>query len=76
MKELKLYVLERCPYCIKVANLIKEKGLDVEILDVNVPENQDALMRIGGQDMVPMLTIDGEPMYESKEIIKWLNENY
>lgn len=76
MKELKLYALEGCPYCARVKKVISEKNIDVEVLDIDVPENLDALIKIGGDETVPMLTIDGEPMYGTDKIIEWLNENY
>ncbi|MDU3117838.1 MAG: glutathione S-transferase N-terminal domain-containing protein, partial [Finegoldia magna] len=30
----------------------------------------------GGQDQVPCLFIDGKPMYESMDIIKFLDEKF
>lgn len=74
MENLRLFVLPQCPYCNKVRDYLKDKDFDVEIVDVNVPENQDELMRVGGQDMVPCLFIDGKPLYESGDIIQWFKD--
>lgn len=71
MKEYKLYYLETCPYCKKVLRFLERNNIDVELKEVGTPENQDELMKIGGKDQVPMLTIDGQPLYESGEIIKY-----
>ncbi len=74
MENLRLFVLPNCPYCNKVRNYLEDKDFNVEIVDVNVPENQDELMRVGGQDMVPCLFIDGVPLYESSDIIQWFKD--
>ena len=37
---------------------------------------RDELIKIGGDSQVPCLTIDGQAMYESDDIIDWLKENY
>lgn len=76
MRELKLYALEGCPYCARVKKVIEEKNIEVEILDIEVKENHDALMAVGGDETVPMLSIDGKAMYGTDKIIDWLKENY
>lgn len=40
------------------------------------PANKEELRRIGGKTQVPCLVIDGKALYESLDIIKWLEENY
>ena len=35
----------------------------------------DELVRVGGKMQVPCLFIDGNPMYESLDIIQWLKDN-
>lgn len=75
-QNLRLFVLQRCPYCNRVRKYIEENDIEgVEIVDIDVPENQDELLRVGGQDMVPCLFIDGKPLYESGDIIQWFKEN-
>ena len=75
MKELKLYYMEGCPFCKKVRKCIeKNPELKVEELDIADEKNHKDLLEIGGQDQVPMLTIDGKPMYESGDIVKFLKD--
>lgn len=77
MKELQLYTKEMCPFCQKVVRFINKHNIDVTFRDIKKdPEAQEELLRIGGQDMVPMLLVDGEPMYESSDIIRYLKENH
>lgn len=76
MQELKLYYMERCPFCKKVIQYMKRNNISVELVDIHAdPKNQEDLIRLGGKDQVPMLLIDGEPLYESDDIIKWFKEN-
>ncbi|TJX12786.1 hypothetical protein E9840_12000 [Tissierella creatinini] len=73
---LKLFCMEGCPYCMKVIRYIEKNNIPVELADIGKdPKNQEDLMKIGGLDQVPMLLIDGKPLYESSDIIQWLKEN-
>jgi glutathione S-transferase len=36
---------------------------------------RDDLIKIGGKGQVPCLVIDGEPLYESSDIVQWLEAN-
>lgn len=77
MKELELYYMEGCPFCRKVIQYMNKNNINnVELVDIHAdPNNQEDLIRLGGKDQVPMLLIDGEPLYESDDIIKWFKEN-
>ena len=57
---------------------MKRKNIsNVEMMDIKAdPKNQEDLIRLGGKDQVPMLLIDGEPLYESGDIIQWFKDNY
>ncbi len=75
MKELKLYYREGCPYCKKVVKFLeKNPSLKVEMMNVADEKNFKDLVEIGGMDQVPMMTIDGKPMYESGDIVKFLKK--
>ena len=39
------------------------------------PEEAERLLSVGGKMQVPCLFIDGEPLYESMDIIRWLEEH-
>ena len=76
MKDLKLYYMEPCPFCKKVIRYMGKNNIDIDLVDIRAnPENNKELIEIGGKDQVPMLLIDGKPLYESSDIIKWLKEN-
>ena len=75
--DLKLYMLDRCPYCQKVMTAIKEKGIEdkFQYFSVTEPENNAYVLEKGGQDMCPCLFIDDKPMYESSDIVEWINKH-
>ncbi|WFA08414.1 glutathione S-transferase N-terminal domain-containing protein [Tissierella sp. Yu-01] len=76
MKDLKFYYMEGCPFCNKVRKYMKDNDITVEMMDIHADhKNQEDLIKLGGIDQVPMLLIDGKPLYESDDIIQWFKEN-
>ena len=75
--ELKLYMFETCPFCRKVINELEQTGRkDVVFCDIRKSEDhRSELIKVGGKAQVPCLLIDGMPLYESDDIIKWLRQN-
>ena len=75
--KLELFKMDTCPYCIRVMSAIDASGrTDIEYLDINTSEeNNRRLVEVGGKRQVPCLFIDGEPLYESLDIIDWLNKH-
>ena len=73
---LTLYKKDSCPYCLFVMKFIADNNIQVEMKDIL--QNQQALselLEIGKKRQVPCLFIDGEALYESQDIIKWLEKN-
>ncbi len=81
-RSLALYQFRTCPFCIKVRQEMRRLSLDIECLDAQEEgQNRDALLRGGGQVMVPCLRIvdsSGEPqwLYESGKIIAYLRGRF
>lgn len=73
-KRLELYYYPECPFCQRVLRAIDEGGYEgIELKDIHADAEADAtLVRVGGKHQVPCLFIDGEPLYESLDIINWL----
>ena len=71
-----LFHFEACPYCQKVRRYITEKGIAGVIeKDIRLNETYKAeLIQLGGKAQVPCLLIDGEPIYESDDIIEFLRD--
>ncbi len=55
---------------------MERNNIEVEMANIHAdPKNKEELIKLGGKEQVPMLLIDGEPLYESSDIINWLKEN-
>ncbi|MDY6968109.1 MAG: glutaredoxin [Spirochaetota bacterium] len=77
MSEITLYHKWQCPYCTKVRDFMKQKGIEITLKDITEDSAiADELISIGGKRQVPCLVIDKKPMYESDDIIAWLDEKY
>ena len=78
-KNLSLYQLTACPFCVKVRRSIKRNSLKIEIRDISKSEQfRDELVREGGKHKVPCLRIEKESkvqwLYESNDIIAHLQK--
>ncbi len=75
--KLELFKKDTCPYCRRVMDYIASAGrTDIEYQDIiESAEAVERLVTVGGKKQVPCLFIDGKPMYESLDIIKWLEEH-
>lgn len=72
-----LFILETCPYCIKVMNYMKENNIKYQKYDVKNNDNALRLLSIGGLDQVPFLYNEetNDKIYDSDMIISYL-KNY
>jgi len=81
-KNLALYQFNSCPFCIKVRRQIKRQSLTIPLLDAqHNQQHRDELLKSGGELKVPCLRVtsatgDVTYLYESNEIIKYLEENF
>ncbi|MGE4170248.1 MAG: glutaredoxin family protein [Candidatus Margulisiibacteriota bacterium] len=76
MAHLVLYHFESCPFCQRVRRYIAEQGYSIPMRDIlEDAEAKKELLRIGGKTQVPCLVIDGKALYESRDIIAWLEEH-
>lgn len=64
-----------CPFCLKVIDYIEINEIKVDLSDINDNVNASDLVKIGGKRQVPCLLIDGKPLYESDDIIKWFKSH-
>ena len=69
-----LYVKPGCPYCIKVDRFLESAGIEIEHRSVAEGTNAEDLIAIGGKLQSPCLIIDGKAMYESDDIIAYLQQ--
>lgn len=56
---------------------IKRLQVPVRYRDIHEdPEAARKLVEVGGEDQVPCLFIDGKPLYESADIVAFLEEKF
>ena len=75
--KLDLFYYDECYFCQKVLREIER--LDLKISFKHIYEDQknlQALIDKTGRKTTPCLFINGEPMFESDDIIEWLRENH
>lgn len=74
--KLDLYMKPTCPFCHRVMDVVEELDAPVEVHDISADAAaRETLVRVGGKQQVPCLFIDGDPLYESADIIAWLREH-
>jgi len=72
-RELALYKFNACPYCARVQRVVTELGVKVELRDVRSDaKHRQTLAADTGRTTVPCLYIDGQPLFESADIVAWL----
>lgn len=76
--QLVLYKKDSCPFCQRVFRVVNEE-LNARIVGaleykdiVQDPASREELIAKGGKAQVPCLFINGEPLYESSDIIPYL----
>ena len=56
----KVYSFESCPWCNKVKKYLDSKGVEYEVRDIELSqEAAQECLKISGDTMVPVTTIDG-----------------
>ena len=78
-KNLNLYEMQACPYCVKVRREIKRLSLNIKRMNVKEhPDNKEKLITNGGKFQVPCLYIQDNNnetwLYESEDIINYLRK--
>jgi glutathione S-transferase len=71
-----LYDAGRCPYCARVRIVLAEKGVEVEVVEVDLSDRPGWLYEKNATGRVPVLEEDGRPLPESAVIMEFLEERY
>ena len=73
---LDFYYFDSCPYCQRVLSVINKNKIKVNYKDIHEGTvNMQKLLHITGKRTVPCMFIDGDPMFESLDIMNWLEKN-
>jgi glutathione S-transferase len=71
-----LYDAARCPYCARVRIVLAEKGLEHEVVAVDLDERPDWIYEKNPLGKVPVLEEDGLVLPESVVIMEYLEERW
>jgi glutathione S-transferase len=71
-----LYDAPRCPYCARVRIVLAEKGIDVEVVEIDLSDRPAWLYEKNPSGKVPVLEEDGRPLPESPVIMEFLEERF
>jgi glutaredoxin len=80
-RDMSLYQFYACPFCVRVRREIHRLNVPIETRDAQSEgPYREELLAEGGEVQVPCLRIDDDDrtiwMYESKEIIQFLQETF
>ena len=71
-----LYDAPRCPYCARIRILLAEKGVELEVVEIDLSDRPAWLYEKNPTGRVPVLEEDGRPLPESAVIMEFLEERY
>jgi glutathione S-transferase len=72
-----LYDAPRCPYCARVRIVLAEKGVEVDVVEVDLADRPAWIYEKNPTGRVPVVEEeDGRPLPESAVIMEFLEERY
>lgn len=74
--DLHLISFESCPYVERSRITLEEKGVDYDLTFIDLDDKPDWFLDLSPRGKVPVLKVDGEPIFESAVINELLDELY
>jgi glutathione S-transferase len=71
-----LYDAPRCPYCARVRIVLAEKGVELDVVEIDLSDRPNWLYEKNPTGRVPVLEEDDRPLPESAVIMEFLEERY
>ena len=71
-----LYDAARCPYCARVRIVLAEKGVELEVVEIDLSDRPAWIYEKNSTGRVPVLEEDGRPLPESAVIMEFLEERH
>jgi glutathione S-transferase len=71
-----LYDAPRCPYAARVRIVLAEKGVEVDLVEIDLSDRPDWLYEKNPKGRVPVLEEDDRPLAESAVLMEFLEERY
>ena len=74
MADLTLVSFEMCPFVQRAAIVLAEKGVAFRRRNIDLDNKPDWFLAISPLGKVPVLLVDGEPLFESGVIVEYIEE--
>jgi glutathione S-transferase len=71
-----LYDASRCPYAARVRIVLAEKGVEVDVVEIDLSDRPDWLYEKNPKGRVPVIEEDDRPLAESAVLMEFLEERY
>jgi stringent starvation protein A len=71
-----LYDAARCPYCARVRIVLAEKGVEVDVVEIDLSDRPAWLYEKNATGRVPVVEEEGRPLPESVVIMEFLEERF
>lgn len=71
-----LYDAPRCPYCARVRIVLAEKGIEYEVVEIDLSDRPAWIYEKNATGRVPVIEEDGWVLPESAVIMEYLEERY
>ena len=71
-----LYNAPRCPYAARARIVLAEKGIELEVVEIDLSDRPDWLYEKNATGRVPVIEEDGWVLPESAVIMEYLEERY
>ena len=64
-KKVLLYTVAWCPHCVAIISFLNSNGVKYKNFDVEAKDSwwKEALSRTGGEDIVPVIDVDGQVIW-------------
>jgi glutaredoxin 3 len=73
--QIRIFTGDYCPYCRLVKRELERLELDYKAVDADA-DGRVEVIRLSGQRMIPILTIDDEVLVDSSRIVRELRRRY
>jgi glutathione S-transferase len=69
-----LYSADECPYCVRTRLVLNGKGIDHELVEIDLRDKPAWLRELNPRNRVPVLDEDGAVLWESEALNEYLKE--
>lgn len=71
-----IYVKTGCPYCARVLGVLDTQSIPYDMKNIADDAVMNELISLGGKRQVPFLIDEDVSLYESQDIIDYINAKY